>query len=191
MSMRTMLMLGGLLASVGCSSNPPPSMAPQSADRQSLIVTTAEVEQINLTTRQVSLRVPDGREFSVVAGPEIRNLDQVAVGDTVQLAYFESVAASMAEADATEPATTSVVTSRSAKDNKPAGEISATTNMVVEFVAFDPATDVVTYTTAEGQTARVRINPAMREFAAARQAGEKIAIQIKQAVAASIVEAGG
>ena len=63
--------------------------------------------------------------------------------------------------------------------------------MVVDFVAYDPATAIATFKTPEGVTHSIVVNPAMREFAAACQPGDRVAIQIRSAVAASIVETSG
>lgn len=48
---------------------------------------TATVEAINHTTREVALRGPDGSLEIFVAGEEVRNLAQVAVGDVVKIEY--------------------------------------------------------------------------------------------------------
>ena len=63
--------------------------------------------------------------------------------------------------------------------------------MVVEFLAYDPATGVVTFKRPDGVTQNVLVNPAMRGFAAARRPGDRVALQLTNAVAASIVETGG
>ena len=131
------------------------------------------------------------RELTVLAGPEVRNLAQVSAGDTVRLTYYESVAARMAEPDAGGPSTTSVVSGRAPEGSKPAGVVGATTDMVVEFLAYDPTTGVVTFQTPDGATRQALVNPAMREFAAARRPGDRVAVQITSAVAVSIVETGG
>ena len=52
------------------------------------------------------------------------------------------------------------------------------------------ATGEVTFKTPEGVTERVEISPAMREFAAARKPGDRVAVQITSAMAVSIVETG-
>jgi hypothetical protein len=127
----------------------------------------------------------------VIAGPEVRNLAQVSPGDTVRLTYYESVVARMAEPGAGGPATTSVASSRAPEGSRPAGVVGATTDVVVEFLAYDPATGTVTFETPDGVTRQVVVNPAMRSFAAARQPGERVALQLTTAVAASIVETGG
>ena len=119
-----------------------------------MLDTRAVVEHVDQNTREVRLRTMDGKELNVLAGPEVRNLAQVSAGDTVRLTYYESVAARMAEPDAGGPATTSVVTAGRPRAARPAGLVGATTDMVVEFLAYDPATGVVTFKTPEGSDRR-------------------------------------
>ena len=162
----------------------------QSAQRESVVETTATVESVDQATREVRLRSASGEELSVVAGPEVRNLPQLEAGDVVRLPYYESVAARMAEPGAGGPATATVVAGRAPEGAKPAGMVGATVDMVVEFLAYDAATGEVTFKTPEGVTERVEISPAMREFAAARRPGDRVAVQITSAVAVSIIETG-
>ena len=156
-----------------------------------MLNTSAVVEQVDQTTRVLRVRMTDGTELDVVAGPQVRNLAQVSAGDTVRLTYYESVSARMAEPDAGGPATTSVVTSRAPEGSTPGGLVRATTDVVVEFLAYDPATGIVTFKKPDGVTQTVEVDPAMRGFAAARRPGERVALQITNAVAVSIVETSG
>ena len=191
MSMRKIIPFAGLLVCAACAHQEPPPAAPQSAQREMLLDTRAVVEKVDQNTREVRLRTTDGRELTVVAGPEVRNLAQVSAGDTVRLTYYEGVVARMAEPGAGGPATTSVVTARAPQGGKPAGVYGATTDMVVEFLAYDPTTGVATFKTPDGMTQSITVSPAMREFAAARRPGDRVAVQFTNAIAASIVEAGG
>ena len=53
---------------------------------------TASVEDINQTTREVTLKdTKTGAKVSFVAGPEVKNLAQVSKGDIVTIAYGEAV----------------------------------------------------------------------------------------------------
>ena len=187
MSKRKIMPLAALLLTLGCTHQETQPAAPQAAQREMMLDTRAVVESVNQNTREVRLRTTDGKELTVLAGPEVRNLAQVSVGDTVRLTYYESVVARMAGP----PATTSVVTGRAPEGSKPAGLYGATTDMVVEFLAYDPATGMVTFKTPDGVTQNVVVNPAMRGFAAARQPGDRVAVQFTNAVAAAIVETGG
>jgi Cu/Ag efflux protein CusF len=51
----------------------------------------ATVAAIDKATRAVTLKGPKGNEFSVVAGPEVKNFDQLKVGDLVTLEYVEAL----------------------------------------------------------------------------------------------------
>ena len=191
MSIQRVVPLVGLLMILGCTHQETPPAALQSAQREAMLDTRAVVAKVDQSTREVRLRMMDGQELTVLAGPEVRNLAQVSAGDTVRLTYYESVAARMAEPGAGGPSTTSVVSSRAPEGSKPAGVVGATTDMVVEFLAYDPTTGVVTFQTPDGATRQALVNPAMREFAAARRPGDRVAVQITSAVAVSIVETGG
>jgi len=53
---------------------------------------TATVDDINQATREVTLKdTKTGAKLSFVAGPEVKNLAQVAKGDLVTIAYGEAV----------------------------------------------------------------------------------------------------
>jgi Cu/Ag efflux protein CusF len=52
---------------------------------------SAAITAIDPKTRSVTLKGPGGREHTVVAGPEVRNFDQLKVGDQVDLTYVESL----------------------------------------------------------------------------------------------------
>lgn len=168
---------------------PPP--AAQSAQRESLLETTAVVEHVDQKSREVRLRGADGQTVTVVAGPEVRNLPQLATGDVVRLTYLESVAARMAEPAETGPATAAAMTARAPEGEKPAGMVGGAIGMVVTMVSYDPATAVATFTTPDGATESVVVHPAMRAFAAARRPGDRVAVELTRAVAVSIVETTG
>ncbi len=58
--------------------------------------TMATVQSIDQTTREVTLRYPDGSVSTFVAGDEVRNLAQVKNGDVVLMEYFAGLAVALA-----------------------------------------------------------------------------------------------
>jgi hypothetical protein len=56
-----------------------------------LIVVTAKVKAIDSKTRTVTLKYPDGKEAKIKCGPEVRNFEQIRVGDDVTAEFLESV----------------------------------------------------------------------------------------------------
>jgi Cu/Ag efflux protein CusF len=51
----------------------------------------ATVEQIDAAKRQVTLKGPKGNVVALTLGPDVRNLDQVKVGDRVVVRYVEAL----------------------------------------------------------------------------------------------------
>jgi hypothetical protein len=83
------VMIGGTVAlyigRASAQAGPLPVIATQQRT-----VTTAVVTAIDLNTRQVTLRGPNG-SFTVHASDQVANLDQLKVGDKVAATYYESV----------------------------------------------------------------------------------------------------
>src|SRR5262245_53897002 len=73
---------------VGCAAEPP---APIS--REEKLDLTASVEAIDRDTRMVSLRGKEGRKVTVFAGPDVRNFDQIKVGDEVMVTFYAAIGA--------------------------------------------------------------------------------------------------
>lgn len=94
--MKAWKQLGLALLALGvaaCATDRAPEGPPPSGMLSEQVVTvTATVEKIDLKTRQVTLRGPDGRSTTVKAGERVRNLAQVKKGDEVTLSYYESLA---------------------------------------------------------------------------------------------------
>lgn len=59
---------------------------------------SATVQAIDKATREVTLKGPDGNVFVVTAGPEVRNFDQVKVGDQVVARYVEALSLELKKA---------------------------------------------------------------------------------------------
>ena len=55
------------------------------------VTTSAVVTAINKETRVVTLQQNDGEEITFTAGDEVRNLDQVSVGDVLIAEYVETI----------------------------------------------------------------------------------------------------
>ena len=91
--MRIALLTASILAAALPAAGALAAAADQSAQRESVIETSATVESVDQQTREVLLRAPDGRTLAVMAGPEVRNLPELKAGDTVRVTYYESVAA--------------------------------------------------------------------------------------------------
>ena len=68
------------------------SRSPGAVGVSRTVEVTARITAIDAAAREITLRGPQGNELTVVAGPEVRNFDQLGVGDTVGVQYVEALA---------------------------------------------------------------------------------------------------
>jgi Cu/Ag efflux protein CusF len=140
----------------GCATSkeqapPPKEQALPSIDRSKTVTATATVKKIDLVTREVTLVGDDGNPFTFVAGPDVRNLDQVRPGDTVKVTYTKSLAVSVKRGDGSAPdAAAASAVERSQPGEKPGGAAGAVVVASAKIVAIDRATNRVTLVGPEG-----------------------------------------
>ena len=159
--MRLNGLMAGLTAAlllVGCAE----MSGTRPAETQTTLSATAVVQSANPKTRELVLKGPEGGELRLVAGPEVRNFDQIAKGDNVTVAYHEATVLTMA--DATTPQATATLTAgRTPKGATPGGAAALTTSIVVTVVSYDPNTGTATFRTPDGLTRRAVVPPELRE----------------------------
>ncbi len=131
-----------------CSSTPE---APKEAKISDEVTVQATVVGIDQETRELTLERPDGSYLTVVAGDEVRNFDQIVVGNTVSASYIVSLAARRLDPDEpdVEPAL-DVATARAVPGDAPAGAVGAGAVMTVVVKTVDLETDIVTFTDPAG-----------------------------------------
>lgn len=181
-SAATLAVLGLLLA--GCASKP---SEPDVAERAAYVETTAVVEAVSAEHREIMLRTEDERLLTVVAGPEVRNFDQIDVGDTVKAGYLESVALTMAEPSGPDRDETAAVAQRAREGAKPGIAIAEETLVTVEIVSYDADTGIVTFEMPDGRTHSLEVAPEMRDVASRRQPGDRVDLRFTTAIAMLVV----
>jgi Cu/Ag efflux protein CusF len=184
-------MVGGLAAS-GCSSmraeksgaaSPTPAVA--GTLQETAITATARVKKIDLKTRKVTLEAPDGQPVTVTAGPEVRNLDQVKVGDDVVVTYFESVAFEVRKAGTGTPGVSVAEgMERAEPGQRPRAAGARVTTITATITGIDKSKGTVTLTGPEGDAVTVKVrNPANLDKVAN---GDLVDITLTEAVAISV-----
>jgi L-ascorbate metabolism protein UlaG (beta-lactamase superfamily) len=145
----------GLLAQETAAPNKP--MGRAEAMHASL---TAEVTAVNLATREVTLKGPQGNEVTVEAGPEVKRLDEVKVGDNVRVDYLVAVAAEVRPPTAEEAEHPLVIMDaggRAPSESAPAGGVARQLKVVTTIEALNRPDQTVTVKGPMGNylTARV------------------------------------
>ena len=152
---------------------------------------SATVEAIDLDTRMVVLRESDGTEFALVVDPEVRNLEQVKVGDRVVTRYRESLGAELRKrgdgsSDTQEPAV-STTSARAADGAKPSVTSSTQTSQTVRITSVDTKNHVVSFYGSDGLARVLPVrSPQGKEFIAGLKAGDEVELTYTEAVAMSV-----
>ena len=119
---------------------------------------TATVTNIDLATRQVTLRRPDGSTLLVIAGEQVRNLPQLRVGDTVTIEFYDTLALELKKGGTGVPTsrTDSFSESRAALGQRPGGITTREIVIVADVIAVDAPTQTISL---RGPGGRVVILP--------------------------------
>ncbi len=112
--------------------------------------TIATVEEINLETREVKLRDPDGTVRTIYAGESIKDLDQVKRGDVVLSEFYQGFAMALAPKGSGIEMRRDEVDSGQADDGgKPAAVVTKTTDVIAVVKKVDAKNRTVTVQGAE------------------------------------------
>ncbi len=146
---------------------------------------SARVMAIDKGTRTVTLKGPQGRTVDVVAGDEVRNFDQIKVGDFVHVRYTEALALELRK---TKTAAGGVTVSEGSTRAKPgeqpgaAGERRVTA--IAEVTAVDPKKSTITLKGPRGNVVTLDVqNP--DQFKVVKK-GDQVNVTYTEAVALSV-----
>ena len=155
-------------------------------ERGGVASVTATVEAVDLKTRLVTLRGPEGKGFTVYAGEEVVNLPQVRVGDEVVLAYVNAVSVRMAESG--EYWDESVMEIARAKPGLKPGVIEVNETKVTATIEdIDKDLETVSLRMPDGDVLTVKVkDPANLEKV---RIGDTIVITYREALAVSLQKA--
>ena len=106
---------------------------------------TATISALDAGKREITLKGPDGKEVTMVAGPEVKNYNQLKVGDKVDIQYVEALVLELKKGGGLPVARTEKEEMTGAKPGEKPGVKGARQLTVVgDVIALDPATQTVT-----------------------------------------------
>lgn len=108
------------------------------------IQAAAKVEAIDAATRSVTLVGEEGRRFNVVAGPEVRNFDQIKVGDEVVIDYLRAVSVEVRKSTGVRELSEQTVGERANPGDKPAAAVGRQVTVVADVIALDRTKSTIT-----------------------------------------------
>jgi hypothetical protein len=109
------------------------------------VTITAKVVGIDAAKRVVTLQGPQGNLFQVVAGPEVRNFDQIKVGNDLVVTHTESLVVDLKKGgDGIRERREIVAADRAPAGAAPGAAIGGQVQVVADVIAINPRAQTVT-----------------------------------------------
>ncbi len=121
------------------------STAPGKGTVTNVLKITASVEAVNAANRTVTLKGRRGNIITLPVGPDVKNFDQIRVGDFVVVRYVEALTLELKKGGTAVRERVERDTSASAQPGaRPAGGLAREVTIVADVIAVDSKKQVVT-----------------------------------------------
>jgi hypothetical protein len=149
---------------------------------------TAKVTAVDQANRTVTLQAKGGQPQTFTVGPEVKRLNEVAVGDSVVVEYQEGLMLQYQPAGSGDVAPTAVVAEqRAGQDQAPGGAKGAGVQATVTVTAIDMKNRVVVFQGPAGNVYQVKAGPNIH--LEKLKVGDKLLATYVQAVAVNLKKA--
>ncbi|SHO49904.1 hypothetical protein [Desulfopila aestuarii] len=145
---RKLLLALFVTASLTACSTPEPQ-SKLNVEKSAIMSSYATVEAVDMKTRMVTLKDPEGQTFTIHAGEEVVNLPQVHPGDRVDVTYAETLSVRMAEPGETKNEITGFI-GRAEPGEKPAAVDVTETSVSATIEAIDKVNETATLKMPDG-----------------------------------------
>jgi len=146
---------------------------------------TTKIEAIDKTARLVTLKDKDGETETIYCGPEVKRFDELKVGDTITMRYYESIAYAIRKPGQPSglPATSGPKITRG-QGARPSGTIAQQETATVTLKAIDLKVPSVTVLTEDGRTMSFKVED--KKNLKDVRVGDKVEITYTEAVMISV-----
>jgi len=150
------------------------------------VTTVMTVKDIDLPHRLFMLEYDDGNVIAVQAADDLENIDQIKVGDKVEVTYFKSEAVYVTSPDAERPPVTESQTVQvDTKDGKPRKVTVKITERTSTVEAINYQTREVTLKDPDGKVSTITVKPDVKNLENVK-VGDQVVLQVTEAVALDI-----
>ena len=146
---------------------------------------TATVKALDTANREITLQQAQGGTETFKVGPEVRNLDQVKVGDKVVVRYTQGLMMQMqAPGEAPVQPEAAVTAGRAAQGEAPAAGAAAAIRATVTITAIDMKNRMVVFQGPQGNLYQVKAGPEVHLDKA--KVGDQLVATYAEAVAVTV-----
>ena len=146
---------------------------------------SAQVVSIDKATRTVTLKGPQGKVVDIVAGDEVKNFDQIKLGDFVVARYVQAITLELrkTKVKAGEPTVTESM-ARAKPGDRPAGVVGREVNAIADVIGVDPKKSTITLKGPRGNVVTLNVqNP--DQFKVVKK-GDQVEVTYTEALALSV-----
>ena len=144
----------------------------------------ATVEAVDAAKREVTLKGPKGKVVPLTVGPDVRNLEQVKVGDRVTVRYLEALSLTLKKDGKALPSSMKSSDAQRAKTGeRPGGAVAEQVQVTADVTAVNAKTGMVTL---RGPQQEVDLHVADPEQLKLIKVGDQIEAVYTQALALSV-----
>jgi hypothetical protein len=145
---------------------------------------SALVTAIDAASRTLTLKGPEGRVFELVAGDEVRNFDQIKVGDSVVVTYVRGLTMEVKKGSGIRESTEKTDAASAKPGEKPAGAVGRQITVLADVVAVDQKKKTITLKGPKGNVVELDVqNP--DHFKVVKK-GDQVLVDYVEAVAVSV-----
>ncbi len=183
------LVLGTASLSFAAQSKAEPKAAdkPIGAAMVDVVKITATVQKIDVATRMVTLKGPEGNTVTFKAGDAVKNLDQVKAGDRVTAKYMESVAVFVRKTSDPASAGELDAVGVAPKGEKPGLVMVQTDEITAKVQAVDLKKRTIKLTGPEGKTKTIKVGQNVRRLGEIKK-GDDVTLRVTQAFAIDVMK---
>lgn len=161
--------------------------APASVVMADTVRAKAKVTGVDRASRKITLQEEDGDEHSMIAGPEIRNFDQIEVGDTVTAEYVVAIGVYVRAPGEPPSGAAASGVEVAPKGQKPAARMMKETEVTATIDDIDYAKRTVKLRNPEGKTRLINVNERVQNLEQFKK-GDEIVIRHTESLAIEVTK---
>ena len=162
--------------------------APPAALGQGVLVQrTGTIESVDMASRLVTVKGPEGGMVTVQAGPEVKNLGEVKPGDQVTVSYYQSMAVDLIPPGSAPRSESETAMVRAEPGTKPAGAVGRQERKTVKIASVDPIKKAISFYDDDGRWREVSMDrPDLEHYLTEIKDGDTVEVVFTEALAVSI-----
>jgi Cu/Ag efflux protein CusF len=145
---------------------------------------SAVVQDIDYTTREATLKYDNGNIETIIAGPEVRNFNQVNKGDKVNIDYNATVALSIGGASQPPSRVQAVEVERAPLGQKPAGTFKTAAEISAVIEDVDYANRLVTVRGPQ-RVLKIKVDPQALNLEKIKK-GDQVLLEVDESLSIKV-----